>query len=165
MANETRTEQLQIRVSPSQKRGLRRAAHAAGMSVSAWVLSRALPSQRQAFDSLLVDLAQSGNTSFELAALNDFLAALPRGELSTVLAAPPGVPLPRRVACHVAAMVEHTAYRKGAAVPGWVHDVPPLEQPDFATELISLRLHLLTNSPPAFRRRNLFVDATVGDRV
>jgi hypothetical protein len=28
-----------------------------------------------------------------------------------------------------------------------------------------LRAHLLRVSPTAFRRRNLFVDATVGDRV
>ena len=35
----------------------------------------------------------------------------------------------------------------------------------FASELKSLRLHLLTKSPAPFRRRNLFVDSTLGDRV
>jgi hypothetical protein len=40
-----------------------------------------------------------------------------------------------------------------------------LPQPVFGSELKALRLHLLTNSPPAFRRRNIFIDATLGDRV
>jgi hypothetical protein len=35
----------------------------------------------------------------------------------------------------------------------------------FGTPIESLRLHLLTASPPAFRRRRIFIDATVGDRV
>jgi hypothetical protein len=43
--------------------------------------------------------------------------------------------------------------------------VKPLERPWFASSLKSLRLHLLTASPPPFRRRNLFVDSTIGDRV
>lgn len=30
---------------------------------------------------------------------------------------------------------------------------------------MSLRLHLLTRSPPPFRRRNLFVDSSIGQRA
>jgi len=30
---------------------------------------------------------------------------------------------------------------------------------------MSLRLYLLTHSPAAFRRRNIFIDATVGAQV
>jgi hypothetical protein len=30
---------------------------------------------------------------------------------------------------------------------------------------MGLRLHLLLSAPPAFRRRNIFLDASVGDRV
>jgi len=65
----------------------------------------------------------------------------------------------------VAAMVEHASGRRGVAPPSWTRDVLPLEAPVFATDLKSLRAHLLRVSPVAFRRRNLFVDATVGDRV
>jgi len=32
-------------------------------------------------------------------------------------------------------------------------------------ELLGLRLHLLTHSPAPFRRRNIFIDASVGARV
>jgi hypothetical protein len=43
--------------------------------------------------------------------------------------------------------------------------VEPLERPWFAVPFASLRPHLLSAAPIAFKRRNLFVDATVGDRV
>jgi hypothetical protein len=43
--------------------------------------------------------------------------------------------------------------------------VPPLDEPHFATPLRGLRLHLLRASPVAFKRRNIFVDSSVGDRV
>lgn len=65
----------------------------------------------------------------------------------------------------LAAMVETRASQLRIPPPAWVHDIPPLEHPWFASDLLSLRLHLLANSPPAFKRRNLFVDATVGSRV
>jgi hypothetical protein len=35
----------------------------------------------------------------------------------------------------------------------------------FGSTLVSLRLYLLTHSPPPFRRRNIFIDATVGSSV
>jgi hypothetical protein len=40
-----------------------------------------------------------------------------------------------------------------------------LTEPVFGSELQSLRLYLLTHSPPPFRARNIFIDATLGDRV
>jgi hypothetical protein len=35
----------------------------------------------------------------------------------------------------------------------------------FGSDLQNLRLYLLTHSPPPFRRRNIFIDSTLGDRV
>jgi hypothetical protein len=165
MSRETRTAQLQIRVSRRQKAALHRAARAARMTVSAWVLSRALPGKRREFESLLAELARTAGATPVLAALNDLLTSLDPEEVADVLGTAAGANLPARLACLVAAMVEHAAYRKNVPVPGWVRQVPALEQPYFATELTSLRLHLLAHSPPAFRRRNVFVDATLGDRV
>jgi hypothetical protein len=43
--------------------------------------------------------------------------------------------------------------------------VVPLEEPAFGTALQSLRLHLLTHSPPPFRLRNIFIDSSLGQRV
>jgi hypothetical protein len=46
-----------------------------------------------------------------------------------------------------------------------VREVPPLEEPHFATTLEGLRLHLLQVSPVPFKRRNIFIDSSLGDRV
>jgi hypothetical protein len=49
--------------------------------------------------------------------------------------------------------------------PDWTLAVQPLSEPAFGSPLQSLRLHLLVAAPPAFKRRNIFVDSSVGDRV
>lgn len=162
---EAKSSQLQIRVSPRQKREMSRRARAAGLSLSAWVLRRALPPKREELDQILRELRRSQAASYPLASLSDLLAGLDATGMATVLAEPPRPRLPQPLDALVAAMVEHTAWMKGVPVPRWAAETPPLEQPYFASSLASLRVHLLTHSPPAFRRRNLFVDTTVGGRV
>ncbi len=66
---------------------------------------------------------------------------------------------------YVAAMVELAAHQRGVAPPVWVRQVPPLEEPHFATSLPGLRLTLLRASPVPFKRRNIFIDSSLGDRV
>ena len=144
---------------------MQKRARTCGMSTSAWVLAKLLPSKQQEFQDLVDRLAHTDQPSFELAALNDFLAGLDGNEIAEVLMERPRAQLSPLPANQVAAMVEHVAYLRGVPVPGWVNQVEPLQEPYFATALVSLRLHLLVNSPLAFRRRNLYVDATVGDRV
>jgi uncharacterized protein (DUF1778 family) len=160
-----KSEQLQIRVSRTEKAELQRRAKAAGMSVSSWVLHRAVPPKSQEFQRLIQELTFAEDASFVLAALNDFLAALAADEFRSALAEPPPPKLSALHRAYVAAMVEHAASRKRARVPQWALQTLPLPEPYFASQLLGLRLHLLASSPPAFRRRNLFVDATVGDRV
>jgi hypothetical protein len=62
-------------------------------------------------------------------------------------------------------MVEYACQKRGVSVPAWVHAIEPLTEPVFASALQTLRLHLLTHSPPPYRRRNLFIDSSLGDRV
>jgi hypothetical protein len=66
---------------------------------------------------------------------------------------------------YVAAMVEVAAGLKGQTSPPWTARAEGLDEPHFATPLKSVRLHLLQSAPVPFKRRNLFVDATVGARV
>jgi hypothetical protein len=80
------------------------------------------------------------------------------------VAAPPSGLAPYH-ANYVAAMVEYACARRGVAPPAWTGAIPPLVEPVFGSALTSLRLYLLTHSPAPFRRRNIFIDATVGDRV
>ena len=161
----TKSEYLQIRVTPRQKALLKRAAAAAGVDVSTYVLARAVPDARLRFAELLDRLARTDDHRYVLAELNDFLAALGPAELRDAV---DGADLPALspfLKNYVAAMVEQASYIKGILAPSWTLGVLPLEAPWFATSITGLRLHLLRAAPVPFKRRNLFVDASVGSRV
>jgi len=66
---------------------------------------------------------------------------------------------------YVAAMIETACSNRKIPPPPWLGSVTPLADPWFATTLKSLRVHLLISSPPPFRRRNLYIDSTLGARV
>lgn len=160
-----KTAQLQIRVTPAEKAAIERAARQAGLGMSAYVLGRLLPGRAAQWRGLLQDLARSEDKRLPLAALSRWLANLGAGEFADALAAAPPAGLSDQLANTVAAMVEHVCAAAGEKPPAWTREIPPLAQPSFGSGLASLRLHLLTNSPAAFRRRNLFVDTAVGGQV
>ena len=160
------TEQLQIRVTPAQKAAIRRGARRAKLSMSEWVLTRVFPSESTAFEALARRLARSTDGSTHvLAAIADLLARLTVEELRVATESVPLEGMSTFHATYLAAMVEQACHGAGVPVPDWARRTGALSEPYFASELSSLRLHLLRASPPPFRRRNLFVDATVGDRV
>lgn len=160
-----KSEYIQIRVTPAEKATLKRLARRAGQDLSAYVLSRALPRQRVRFEEILRGLADEGNRSFALAELNDFLSALAPGQLQDAVRHAELGDLSPVTRNYVAAMVEQAAHQKGVDPPAWTRDVQPLEEPFFTTSMKSLRLHLLKSAPVPFKRRNIFVDSAVGDRV
>lgn len=158
-------QQLQIRVSATEKKAIQQAAARAGMDMSSWVRARLLPPPRETFQRLTESLARRPDERrYLLAALNDLLAGTAAAELTQAVAEPPP-PLGPYLANYVAAMVETAAHQAGVLPPEWTAGIAALEEPVFGTPLHALRLHLLMHSPPAFRRRNLFVDASVGDRI
>jgi hypothetical protein len=151
-----RSSQLQIRVTPEQKQALRRLADRAGQDMSTYVLSRALP------DAGLRFAAEPG---FVLAELNDLLSGLAPGEFRAAVESAELAGLTPYLQNYVAAMVELTAHRLDVPPPAWVRDVEPLDAPHFAAPLEGLRMHLLRAAPVPFKRRNIFIDSSVGDRV
>lgn len=161
-----KTAQVQIRLSPAQKRQIERQARQAGRSLSAWILESLLPGSGGRFEVLCAALADatSNRERLILAEIHDHLESMAPGDLESSLPRPEAR-LSAYRANLLAAMVEFAARRKGVSPPAWVAEIAPLERPVFATKLASLRLHLLLHAPVEFRRRNLFVDATVGDRV
>ena len=165
MSRNPRSEQLQIRVSPAEKAAIRRAAEHAGLDMSAYVLSRALPTTAIRLQACIDECAGPAPPSFGLAELNSLLTNWTAAELRDAIAVPPTPALSPFVSNYIAAMVEQACERRSVRVPGWVRAVEPLAEPAFGSPLKSLRLHLLTHSPAPFRRRNIFIDATVGDRV
>ena len=163
----SKTAQLQIRVTEEQKQLLRAAANQKNMGISEYVLSRLFNQEETLFLALVEKVLTSKNHSFALAELNDFLTQLPAETFESVLRAKPTLDLKEGLfrSNYLAAMVEFAASRKGVSSPAWTVEVPPLKEPFFGSEMKSLRLHLLRNAPVAFKKRNIFIDASIGDRV
>jgi hypothetical protein len=157
--------QLQIRVSVAEKAEIQAAAKRAGLDMSAYVLSRVSSPPAEKFRECIEGLAHSESPSFALAELNSLLTGLLPREMKDAVATPPTIALSAFLENYVAAMVEYGCARCSISPPQWTRTIVPLEEPAFATTIQALRLHLLTHSPPPFRRRNIFIDSTLGDRV
>lgn len=162
---ERKTQQLQIRVSEAQKRAIREQAARAGMSMSDWVLMKLAPPARERFQALASEIAAGDEPGYAFAELLDLLDSLGACEFEEAVAERPRAQLDPYWANYVAGAVEHTAAMKRTALPAWTREVEPLDEPVFGSDLRSVRLYLLTHSPPAFSHRNIFIDATVGSRV
>jgi hypothetical protein len=160
-----KTRQLQIRVTPEQKSTLARLARRAGQDVSSYVLSRALPAAAARFREIVRALGEAGRQRFALAELNDLLTELAPRELADAAGAADLHGLSPYLQNYVAAMLELAAQQKRVAPPAWVREIPPLGEPHFAAPLEGLRLHLLWASPVPFKRRNLFIDSSLSDRL
>lgn len=165
MSGNPKLSQLQIRVSEAEKSAIRAAAARAGLGMSTYVLSRLLSLPAQEFESAVAALVGPERISFALADINSLLSKLTATELRDAVANAPAVDLPAYPANYVSAMVETACAKHGIPVPAWTRKIPPLDAPVFGSELQSLRLHLLTHSPTAFRRRNIFIDSSGGDPV
>ena len=162
----SKTHQLQIRVTAEDKARIRARAASAGMDISRWVLEQVLPPADRKFQALCRDLAtRPAARSFAFAELQDCFARLTASEYVRAVRHGPELHLPPFEMNYLAATVEHAAAIHGVDPPRWVVSVTGLDAPWFASPLKSLRLYLLTQSPPAFRRRNLFIDSSVGQRV
>ena len=162
----SKNRQLQIRISSEDKARIQERAASAGMDVSNWVLNLVLPPVEREFQDLCRELSMRSHArSYILAEVQDLLERLNRKDFEHAVQHAPEFSLPSFEANYLAAMIEHTAMYKEAVPPAWTNTVPALERPWFASSLKSLRLYLLTNSPAPFRRRNLFVDSSVGQRI
>lgn len=161
----SKSQQLQIRITPHQKTLLKERAANAGQDLSSYVLSRVLPAAEQRFAELLTLLQDQGEHRFVLAELNDLLSGLAASELREAVGQGDVSALSPFLQNYVAAMVEQACYLQGVPLPVWTARIPPLEAPWFATDLKNLRLHLLHASPVPFKRRNIFIDSSIGARV
>ncbi len=165
MKKNNKSLQLQIRVSPQEKASIVRRAKKANMGISEWVLNKTLPPAQKAFGDLIEQLKHSSDPKYVLAEIHELLNKANADEFEQMVNYPPGPGLTDYLANYVAAMIEYTAVQKRRKLPSWTKEVPPLEVPVIVTDLKSLRLYLLTHSPPPFRRRNIFIDSTVGQRI
>lgn len=158
----TKTSQLQIRISPAQKAALRSLADEAGMSVSAYVLSRALPSVKLDFDRRVDALSGAPDRAAALSELAAHLRSLSDEHFREAVAGGGPAHLPGLLQNYAAATVEREALERGIEPPEWTARVEPLSGPHFAWDLPSLRPHLMRLTPPAFKRRRIFVAVDAG---
>jgi hypothetical protein len=124
-----------------------------------------MPAHDRHVQELLQNLKDDSGRSFVFAELNDLLTRLDTEELRQTVVVPPVASLSAELSNYWAAMVEHACAQRNIPPPPWTSSIPPLERPMFGSSLESLRLHLLARSPPAFRRRNIFIDTSIGGRV
>lgn len=135
------------------------------MDMSTYVLGRALPTPALQLQACVEGCAGPAPPSFGLAELNTYLSGWTAAELRDAIAVAPAAQLTPFLSNYIAAMIEQACERRSVRVPAWVRAIAPLPEPAFGSALKSLRLYLLTHSPPPFRRRNIFIDSSVGDRV
>jgi hypothetical protein len=164
MAKFVKSEQLQIRVSREQKRMIAQAARRAGLDMSSYVLSRVISTPSDQFQRLTQDVA-GPEPRFALAELNSALCNFSAAQLREAVSMPPSSMLSPYWLNYIAAMVERVCAIRAVPIPEWTLRVQPLTEPVFSSALEGLRLYLLTHSPAPFRRRNIFIDSSVGDRV
>ncbi len=132
--------------------------------MSSWILERCIPAVQEYFLELTAQLGGSSKLSSHLFAnLHDFLRELDAAQLQQLeLHQPYKNTMSYN---YLAAMIEYRAEQLGVEPPRWTSWIQPYSEPYFGTDLKSLKEYLLLRSPLVFRRRNLFMDATLGDRV
>ena len=152
-----KTGQLQIRVTPAQKAALKRLAASAGLSVSAFVLDRAIPRGHEAVDRHIRAIGGGKKIYNALSDLELYLRQLEDEEFVESVAGIDTSRLTPLQANCAAAAVEHDAWRRGRTPPEWVSHVQPLPAPHFGWGLRSLRPHLMRVTGATFKRRNVYI--------
>ncbi len=167
MTKPNKTKYLQIRVTPEEKKLIEKIAKKNSKTISELVLDKLLSDNqnKDKFQSLVSKLSKSEKTSLVFAEINDFLNKLTKDEFKEATDEKPKANISNYHLNYLAAMVEYSANRKKVDPPKWVNEIDPLNEPVFGSKLKNLRTHLLLNSPIPFRKRNIFIDSTVGDRV
>lgn len=161
-----KTQQLQLRVSAEQKAAIRLLASKEHQGMSQWILNKILPKPQKDFLKILERLRDCQNhkeRSYILNDLNAFFLKLSKHDLVETVSEDYLSALNPLMANYISAMIEHVCVNAQIEPPKWL--AQGLPEPFFGSDLLSLRLYLLTVSPPSFRKRNIFIDATVGDLV
>ncbi len=132
--------------------------------MSEWVLARALPAPAAILGPLVRRVSSDGAPA-AWAEIIERLQRLSGVEFDLAVRDLDVAGLSPYASNYLAALVEMTAMRLDCRPPRWTRNVEPLVLPRFGTRLRRLKEHLLTHAPVAFRRRNIFVNAAIGDRV
>ena len=89
--------------------------------------------------------------------LFEFVDAFRRSPTAETAARPPDPGLEPRLLALLASTVETLCAENGLSAPWWCAGVPVLADPWFVSGSENLKASALAESPPAFRKRNIFV--------
>lgn len=137
------------------------------MDISAYLLSKAGLDLRAKWDGLAGDLerADDEKISYVWAAIIDFLTPLSRQDFQDLFANEPAWSLSDFKENYLVGLIERVAQNLNIPAPNWALDVNPLADPYFPEEHPKLRVYLMLHGDPIFRRRNIFIDSSIGGRV
>lgn len=105
-----------------------------------------------------------GEKSWPLHLFN-FVDAFRATKKTMLIASAPTTNRNKRIECLLASTVETLCREFGIRAPGWCRGVVPLEEPWFVAGMESLKAMALAESPPYFRKRNIFVLNNFLDRA
>ncbi|MBN1115197.1 MAG: hypothetical protein JXA66_07645 [Oligoflexia bacterium] len=166
MNENKKSDTIQIRVSANDKKKLKRLADTNRLTISEYIIKMCLlDNTSDTLRQIYSELACAGNDkSYYFAFLNDYLMKVPVYLWKSITDYKPDFPEQGDLA-YVAALMEQTAHVRNLSTPSWCSDVKALDEPFMASSIKKLRLYLLINSPVPFRKRNIFIDSSAGDRV
>ena len=162
-----KSEYIQIRVSEHEKKTIKTAAYEAGLDMSAYILGHLDIDLTSQWESLLANLqgSKSEDLHYPWAAIIDFLTPLNANQFQHLFQSAHKWALSPENLNYLAATVERKALNLGISAPKWLLDIPPCANPYFADETPKLKLYLLLHGDPVFRRRNIFIDSSIGGRI
>lgn len=148
-----------------EKQWIQKKAKELDLDMSVWVKQLLFSQKNQTYMNLMDAISNSKFSKEALAHFNDFLDRLPAKDFVETVMEIPGIFKDTFHGNYIAAMVEMAAHQKKVAPPSWTKKYTGMEEPYFASSFENLRFHLLVSSPIPFRKRNIFIDSTIGDRI
>ena len=162
-----KSDYIQIRVSKLEKKAIKTAAYDAGLDMSAYILGHLdidLGSQWQSLLANLQDLKLE-DSHFCWAAIIDFLTPLDANQFQHLFQYAEQWNLDPENQNYLAATIERKALSLNIPAPKWLSEIAPCAYPYFEDETPKLKQYLLLHGDPVFRRRNIFIDSSIGGRI
>ena len=164
-AQHNRSEYIQMRISPRDKKKLVQIARMHNMTLSKWILSKVrIENSVAELKRIYNEFSKRSKESYLFAQLGDYLMNVPN-ELWLEFVSIKPENMESDQLSYVAAIIDQLSVIRDLEKPHWITEIKGHDKPYFGSDLQSLRLYLLIKSPVAFRQRNIFIDSSAGERV
>ena len=128
------------------------------------VLARYLLLDPESVEAISWKILEDGPDSWRTHLMN-FVDAFRRLQNSALIESAPLDILDPGIRCLIASTVENLCSEVSRKIPSWCAGIERLNEPWFVSGMENLKASALQESPPVFRKRNLFVLANFLDRA